>query len=581
MLSLLLSDKAEANEYDVPEIRIETELLRDGTVRITEHLTYEFDGSFSWADHRFSKQGFDSVTNIRVFEGAETYRNDNSEQPGTFSVSESDNRVIIKWHYAAEDTSRTFSVSYDLKGALIVGNEWVEFFWSFLASGRNRSTDSFTLNVIPPSPVPPDSVHFWDRLQPDHMAVTTPSGEMTITASGISRSQSARFRFLYPRSAFDETAVTVNEPRLTLERVRQEEETRLREQQEKAEYRAWVESFATEATALIIVFSILFFVYFYNRYGKRHSVSLISDRETVMIPDQTPPALIGKLLSNSITTQGHVMATIFDLARRGFFKIRETEAEDKGIFSSKESEFMIERTDKEPDRKNTRDLAEWERMVYHFVNDRIRFGSVSLKKLFSESPTKVTKWFNEWKKELQKAYDGRNWIDLKSTKGVLFNIGLQAILVAASIYLLFYEADIALAALIVSGLMLPMSFLIKRRTEEGQLMYKRWSAYRDGLKNADQRTIRMEMLDRHFIYATAFGLTPKQIENLLQSADDSLLSVYLPWIILYSGSTTSPASIAQSVSSLAATGGSSFTGSVGGTGASMGSAGGGASSGAG
>ncbi|PWN07495.1 DUF2207 domain-containing protein [Rhodohalobacter mucosus] len=581
LFSVLLYRSAEANDYSIPEIRIETVLLEDGTVRITEHLTYVFEGSFSWADHRFSRSGFDSITNIRVSEGPESYRNDNSEQPGTFSVSESDSRIIIKWHYAAEDTSRTFSISYDLKGALIVGEEWVEFFWNYLASGRNRSTENFTLEVSLPSPVSPDSMYVWDRLEPDHMTTKSPDGLITINTNRISRNQSARFRFLFPRVLFDDGNVRLNEPELTLANVIREEQERESRLRERAEYQEWINSVARPVTALIIVFSILFFVLLYNRYGKRFKTNFISERETVMLPDQTPPALVGKLLSNSITTQGHILATIFDLSRRGYFKIREKESEKKGIFSTSDSEFLIERTDKEQDPEKSRDLAEWEMMVYRFVDDRIRFGSVTIKKLFSESPTKVNKWFSDWKKEIRKVYDGHNWIDQESTKGVLLNIFLQAILVAASVYLLFYEADIALAALIVSGVMLPMSFLIKRRTEEGQAMYKRWIAYKKGLQNADKRTIRMDMLDRHFIYATAFGLSPKQIENLLQSADDSLISMYLPWIILYSGSTSSPASISQSISSLAATGGSSYTGSVGGTGASMGSAGGGASSGAG
>lgn len=581
LLTVLLYGYAEANDYSIPEIRIETVLLEDGTVRITEHLTYVFNGSFSWADHRFSKRGFDSITNIRVFEGPESYRSDNSEQPGTFSVSESDSRVIIKWHYAAEDISRTFSISYDLKGALTVGEEWVEFFWNYLASGRNRSTDSFTLEVSLPSALPADSMYVWDRLEPDHLIVKSPDGRITISTNGISRNQSAGFRFLVPRAMFDEGTVRVNEPELTLANVIRQEQERETELRERAEYQEQIGSISRPVTALITLLSILFFVLLYNRYGKRFKTNFISDRETVMIPDQTPPALAGKLLSNSITTQGHVMATIFDLARRGFFKIRESESEKKDLFSKTDTEFLIEHTDKEQDPENSRDLTEWEKMVYRFVDDRIRFGSVSIKKLFTESPTKVHKWFSEWKKEVQKVYDGHNWIDQESTKGVFLNIFLQAILVLASIYLLFYDADIALAALIISGLMLPMSFFIKRRTEEGQAMYKRWMAYKKGLQNADKRTIRMDMLDRHFIYATALGLTPKQIEALLHTADESMISVYLPWIILYSGSTSSPASIAQSVSTLAATGGSTFTGSVGGTGASMGSAGGGASSGAG
>lgn len=579
LLTGVLCDTAEANEYEIPEIRIETLLLDDGTIRITEHLTYHFDGTFSWADHRFSKQGFDTISNITVSENGMNYINDNSEDPGTFSVSESNRNVIIKWHYSAQDTSRTFSITYEMAGALIVGNEWIEFFWNYLASGRNKSTDRFSLELTLPSAVSTDSVYVWDRMESDHLKVISPEGIISISASDISRNQSARFRFLVPRSLFDENSVMVNEPDLTLENVLMQEQEYETELQQRAEHAEWIHSISEPSTAVITVLSILIFVLLYNRYGKRFTSSLISDRETIMIPDQTPPALAGKLLSNSITTHGHLMATIFDLARKGYFKVREAENEKKGLFSKPGTEFLIERTERKPEKG--RDLAEWEWMVYRFVDERIRFGSVTIKKLFSESPSQVSKWFNEWKKEVRKVYDSQNWIDLDSTKGVAFNIFLQSVLIAASLYLLFNEAGIAGIALVTTGIMLILSMVIKRRTEVGQELYKRWNAYRKGLKNVDKRTIKMDMLDRHFIYATALGLTPNQIEALLDKADESLLSAYLPWIVLFSGSTSSPASIAQSVSTLAATGGSTFSGSVGGTGASMGSAGGGASSGAG
>lgn len=124
------------------------------------------------------------------------------------------------------------------------------------------------------------------------------------------------------------------------------------------------------------------------------------------------------------------------------------------------------------------------------------------------------------------------------------------------------------------------SFFIKRKTREGEEKYKRWKAYRDGLKNADKRTIRMEMMDRHFVYAMALLLSGNQIESLVKQADDSNEAIFL-WIVLMSGSSHTPASVASTVSALAATGNSTFSGTAGGAGATAGAAGGGASGGAG
>ena len=569
-----------ANDYQIPDIRIETELLEDGSVRITEHLTYVFDGSFSWADHRIPRRGFDDMTNIRVSESGQAYTNDNSESPGTFSVSRSDDQVIIKWHYSATDTSRTFTVSYELKGALIAGEEWVEFFWNYLGSGRNKSTDTFNLTVHPPRAVSPDSVYFWDRLEPAHELAKQPDGSLTIHAFGISRQRSAAFRFLFPRRIFDRNQVSVTDSILTLEYVRQQEADWIRERQEREEKLARIESISGPAILIISALSLMIFVFLYRKYGRRHSVRLIRDRETVMIPGRIPPALIAKLLNSLITSSNHVLATLFDLARRGFFSIQEKKKTTKGFFSdSEESEFLIERTNLQPDDEHR--LSEWEAMLVRYVDENLQKGPLTIKKLFSKEPVRYSRWFTEWKKVVHSDFEEMNWIDKKSNKGVLLNLLLQVPLIAASIYFLFNEAMIGIAGLIITVIFTTLSFVIKRRTPEGEETYKRWKLYRKGLKNADERILQMEMLDRHFIYATAFGLSPGQIETLLKQAEEGQLGTVIPWIVLYHGSYSTPASIASSVSALAATGGSTFTGSVGGTGASVGAAGGGASSGAG
>ena len=565
-----------ANDYTIPEIKIDVEILNDGTVRFTEHLTYVFDGTFSWADHRFPKEGFAEATNISVSENGEAYINSNSENAGTFSVSESNRNLIIKWHYNATDTTRTFTISYDLLGALSVGEDWVQFNWNYLASGRNKSTEDLAIQITLPVETSPETIHAWTRLPAENHTLTVHERGITLTGSDISGRQLVSIRSLFPRSLFDGSLLPINEPLLTLERIVEEEEELAAEMERKAERDAFYASITQPVTILLVVISIAVFIFFYQKFGKRHSTKTISDQETILLPDRTKPAIIGRLLSYSTTTGNHLTATIFDLARRGWFSIHEKKEEKRSVFSSESSQFKISITDREPE--DAGKLPAWEQQTIEYVKEQISEGTDTFDKLFTTKS--FTKWYAKWMKEIKKEYDALNWIDSRSMTGLAIHLIIQLLLFIASLALLIFGSEFALIAVVSTGIMCGASAAILRRTEEGETMFRRWNAYLKGLQNADKRTINMEMLGHHFIYATAFGVSQKKITVMLEKGTDDT-SLLFPWIVLMAGSNATPATVASSISTLSASGTSSFSGSVGGSGASVGSAGGGASSGAG
>jgi uncharacterized membrane protein len=576
---LMLPALSFANDYSIPAVDIDVSITEDGRVKIVERLTYVFDGSFSWADHRLPKEGFSRIDSIQVSESGSDYINLNNEEAGTFSVSESDEAFTIKWYYSASDTSRTFTVSYILEGAIAIGPEWSEFFWNYLSASREKSTDDFNLSFRLPGSVSQDSLYTFTRSKADEFVFNYTVNGYDIAGQSVSRRESARIRTLFPTSLFDGARVDSSNPDLGLSNVLQDEED-YREDLEKQEERdAYYASVTPAVTTILCLLSLLIFVTVYRKYGKRHSTSSLSDRETLVIPGQQPPAVIGRLMTAQQTTSNHLVSTLFNLARSGWFTITEEKKESDGWLSSEETKYRVEmpEREKEPDQS----LLKHEEMIVEFAKQRISEGNDTFDELFKGTDSDVSKWYSKWTKQVKQEFDEKKWIDKNSYTGVIINFILQCILLIGSVFLLVNGTPIAITALIFTALATIGSFAIIRRTPEGEETHKRWKAYADGLKNADERTIRMEYLDRHFIYATALHLSKKQIETLLDSTNQSAHSI-IPWIILTQGSTSSPASVASSISTLAATGSTSFTGATAaGSGASVGTAGGGASSGAG
>jgi len=132
----------------------------------------------------------------------------------------------------------------------------------------------------------------------------------------------------------------------------------------------------------------------------------------------------------------------------------------------------------------------------------------------------------------------------------------------------------------VSVIILASSVALIRRTKEGEEAYMRWKAYRDGLKKADERILFKDRLDRHFVYAIAFGLREKELIKLIEIGSQNRDSEIFPWLFVIPGSGSTPVTAAQNLSKhsvLSTTSG----GVASGGGASVGSAGGGATGGAG
>ncbi len=576
VFAFLSSNILIASDYSIPEISVEIKITEAGIISITEHRTYHFEGAFSWADYRLPKEGFTEIKNIRVFEDGTDYINDNSEEPGTFSVSESERAVVIKWHYNAENTSRTFSIAYDLEGAIVSGPDWSEFFWNYLAKGRDKSTDEFQIQIILPETVSPDSLYAWSR-GAENIEIETEEGIFNIQAQNIPRNQSVQVRTLFPVSVFDKSASLLTDPSLTLQSVLDEETEYAIQLEEQAERDAFYASITKGVTLLISVLSIGLFIFLYQKYGKRFTTKTISTKPTVVLPDDTPPALIGKLMYHGMLSGQHLLASLFDLARRGWFTIHEEPPEEKSSwFSDSSTKFRIQRTDQ----TSEDNLPDWEIMIITFAEKRIAENKDTLDKLFDTSKTEVYKWYGNWKKEIKSVYDTQNWVDKISYKGMVINLIIQLLLVLAAIYMLIMGTNFAILGIIITSLMLVFSVFIVRRTKAGEEKYQRWKAYMNGLKQADRRTLRMELLDLHFIYATALGLSENQIKNMFEHTSGESHFV-IPWIVLTAGSSQTPATVASSLSTLAASGTTSFGGTSGGTGASAGSAGGGASGGAG
>ena len=102
-LVLVLALPASARSIEPREAEIDLVLETDGSLSVTELLTFEFDGAFTGAYREIPLRAGETLSDVEVFEGGTAYVPGGctdlgcSSPPGTFGVRDLGGRIRIVW----------------------------------------------------------------------------------------------------------------------------------------------------------------------------------------------------------------------------------------------------------------------------------------------------------------------------------------------------------------------------------------------------------------------------------------------------------------------------------------------------
>ncbi|MCF7803894.1 MAG: DUF2207 domain-containing protein [Candidatus Marinimicrobia bacterium] len=571
-LTIITATSVFAKDYTIDNVEIEARINADGTVRLTEARTYSFEEEFTWANYTIQKSGFTELTDISIRDGQGLYTHEDSEEPRTFQVTTNEQEINLKWFYQAEDETKTFTVEYTIHGALAVGPEWAEFFWNFIGDQWKTTTRSATVRSMLPRAVGSDSMHVWLRTLNESAAVTPREDGALITVERLKSNQSLKSRFLFPTPVLANPEITA--PELTLTDVRADEAMYQKELEAELERKAHYASLGRYLTIIIAVLSLLIWVYFFRKYGVRHRIKGIPER-LYSPPTSHPPATVGWLMQNRSVNGSHLVATLFDLARRGYFVLKEEEGEKK-FLQKKKPRFRIELPEG-AGTTETADLLDWEQDLFEYVTSVMEDGVVYFDQL-TDQRSNMRKWFTGWAKVVKEDAKSHAWLDSESIKGAIIHGVLQGLLLAFSLLAIYWTGLFGLIAAFTTAVFIILSFVIVRRTESGEEVFRKWKAFKTGIKNGDRNRFSAENIDKMFVYAVALAVSEKHLGHWLTEASPRAHAI--PWIV-FSGASSDAAAVASSMATLAGTGMQSVSSVAGGSGATAGSAGGGTGGGAG
>jgi len=557
-----------AKDWSIDNLTLRALVQPDGTIEFRETRTYRFDGSYSRAEYEIRKQGFDRLYDIQVWMDGAPMTESDSKDAGTFRVRDGRTRVTIQWYYAAEDTSTVFEVRYKLAGAVVKGPEHSELFWSFIGTKWDRRTESSDIRIEFANSDGATSIPVWVEGGVDELVTAAGElGRVEVLTGVVPRRDGLRIRMVFPSSWIPDAPVTdasFNLDTAVADELRKDELDAADAVQDAA-----IAEFLQGLLPLLLFGPILVFGYSFHRFGRRFTPALRIPETGHTPPSDLPPAVVSWMVMTRQIYPQALVATLLDLARRGYLSL--TSAEEPQRFGKPK---LVTSVALAKPVSSAEAMEDFEMELLRHIETCAPDGPVRLPDLFPPNKSATTKWYMAWTKLAKTNAEARGFMDPTSTRGVALSAIVCAVFLVASAFAAAYLGSLGVLAAVSSAIFLVASFFIHRRTETGELMYRLWWAYRNGLKTGNKADLADVNIGRHLVYAVAFGFTGKKLAGMLEQMD---LDQNIDQWLSISGFMHNPTIFSSQISGMVA---SASAGVSAASGASAGAAGGGGGGGA-
>ena len=571
-----------AKRYDLDDFRIRAEIQPDGRVTVSEAITYDFDGRFSYAFRTIPLKPGESISEIRLLDARHSLVASSSREPGTYQVRRSGSGVEIRWNFRARNEQRTFHIDYTLSGAVRKHPDTAELWWAFVGSDWSRPFRHIEARiefVSESSPADVETRAWWRG--PRHTRSLNPGdGSIGGVVENHPSRSSWEVRMVFsPRlvpdlaqtsgvAALDRIVAEASGWELELQE-RIQRETKEREERARMAARLFPWMVALGFLGLGVWFL------FYIQYGRAPEINF--SPVPGEIPRNHSPVFAEYILYGRVGPRS-IASVLVDLASRGNLTIREEKIRKQGWFGSKKKlDYSFVVRPGQPDD----DIKAFEKDLLQFCLQQAghtsEFKMSDLVKTARKNRSTFRKWFRDWVRQVKRRGQELGIYEGWPVGVIVMNLAAGVLLViAGGIVCAMSGSPAGVPAIIGGGLQAALTATLRRRTPQGQKWYLTWKSLKSFIRSRAKATrsgsFNLENVDRVVVAATALGLN-KELDRLpLQEGGQPAV---VPWFVAAGGSdSVTPTGLGSMVRSISSSM-SSASGVSSGGGPSSGASGGG------
>ena len=520
-LFFLISIVSFAANYRIEKLDIEANLQKDGSMIVSEAVTYDID-EINGVYFDIDAKGFGELEDLQVFEDDPNTSSFKEVDTSNYEVSVSDELYRIKLYSKNQNNIRTFKFVYKLPEAIKVYDDVAQFNRKMVGQEWQQGIKYITAKVIVPVPTDYDNSNI----------LVFGHGPLTGEVDREENTVVYKLDDYYPGDFLEahilmepEIFSEYNKSKIVHKDMKQElldMEAKLSEEANIERDKASSQQKISKKQGVILgvlgsIWGVLMF-YIYGIYRRKNRVKNSVGKYLRELPDDSSPALVGSFMTDSISGN-EILATIVDLIRRKVLML-ETSGE-KSIIT------LVGNTEK---------LSAQERVIVDiYINDFGNGKSLDLKDfdLFQEVPMSTARKFEKWKTIIQSEMDRKDLV-FEGFKGMgenLFYTSLGGIILGIKFFKNILEKAMEskmFLIIIIMGFILLIS-LTKARYPRKELAEAKdkWQAFKNFLSDYSQleeaKISSVHLWEQYFVYAIALEVSEKVVEAYKKALDMGII----------------------------------------------------------
>ena len=516
-LFFLISIVSFAANYRIEKLDIEANLQKDGSMVVSEAVTYDID-EINGVYFDIDAKGFGELQYIQVFEDDSTggFKEVDSSN---YEVSVSDNLYRIKLYSKNHNNRRTFKFVYKLPEAITVYDDVAQFNRKMVGKEWQQGINYITAKVIIPVSASYDNSNI----------LVFGHGPLTGEVDKEGNTVIYRLNNYYPGDFLEahilmepEIFSEYNKSKIVHKDMKQkllDMEAKLSEEANTERDKASSQQKISKKQGVILgvlgsIWGVLMF-YIYGIYRRRNRVKNSVGKYLRELPDNSSPALVGGFMTNSIN-DNEILATIVDLVRRKVLTLENSDKNSIIILTG-----------------STENLSAQEKAIVDiYINDFGDGKSLDLKSFgfFQKVPMSVARKFEKWRAMVQSEMNRKNLTyQGLGCLGVIFFAFFPMIFTFAGLVIGMITGNKMFLLIVVMGIILFVSGAKARypRKELAEAKDK-WQAFKNFLSDYSQleeaKITSVHLWEQYFVYAVALGVSDKVVKAYKKALDMGVIN---------------------------------------------------------
>ena len=520
-LFFLISIVSFAANYRIEKLDIEANLQKDGSMVVSEAVTYDID-EINGVYFDIDAKGFGELEDLQVFEDDPNTSSFKEVDTSNYEVSVSDELYRIKLYSKNQNNIRTFKFVYKLPEAIKVYDDVAQFNRKMVGKEWQQGIKYITAKVIIPVSASYDNSNI----------LVFGHGPLTGEVDKEGNTVVYKLNNYYPGDFLEahilmepEIFSEYNKSKIVHKDMKQKlldmeaklaDEANAERDKARRQPNKFKKLFGKQGLMLGVLVSIwgALMFYIYGIYRRKNRVKNSVGKYLRELPDDSSPALVGSFMTDSIGGN-EILATIVDLIRRKILRLETSE--EKSIIT------LVGNTEK---------LSAQERVIVDiYINDFGDGKSLDLKSFgfFQKVPMSTARKFEKWKTIIQSEMNRKDLV-FEGFKGMgkdLFYKSLCGIILGIKFFGNILEKAMEskmFLIIIIMGVILFIS-LTKARYPRKELAEAKdkWQAFKNFLSDYSQleeaKITSVHLWEQYFVYAVALGVSEKVVKAYKKALD--------------------------------------------------------------